>query len=696
MPCKTCRPDYREIVMDTKITLLYTEKQINSLLWGSFTFLFVTGFWNWFIDTHTIFSQWTSIFHALAGFLFLFAVVLFGYIHFRRTLGLRRPLVLTIGVLAWLIFLVCAYTGIHILIFGRQEAENYIHIIHQISAVLSASLLLTHLLIHNLYLPEKRVAQGRYISLDNSVFKRSAYIACTLFALLLTSSLLSLAYDPDFSTDPYAINYEYSYGDHPFRPSQTETHNGKFVDNRQISNSSECTACHADIANQWIDSTHKKAAADPTYVRNINLLADKKGISATRYCEGCHAPVALLTGALSPGGYHGGQSGTDANREGVNCMSCHGINKLEHLKGVASYHFKPVTPYLFEGSSSEALRSINRLSIKLNPEQHKKELGNKIISTPEFCASCHAQFMDKDMNNWGWVKMQDDYSSWLDSPFSGRNPRFSSTEPVPCQTCHMPPVKSNDPSADSSGTVRSHRFAAANTLLALMSEDSTQYDETVRFLQANKITLTIKEPHRKDASQTYFHLEHGIRDRTNLPWYFYLGEDVVLSLSVNNVGVGHGFPGGTIDINEAWVDIVITDAQGKVVFSSGQMNEHGEVDADAYFYRSIPVDRSGKHVWRHDLFNMIGESYRNVIPPGGSDIVSYEFNVPSWAISPLTVSAAVKYRKLNKRYSNWALETDKVDIPVIDVARSQLIIPIKLQPEVHKPQNVVPDSNTPS
>jgi hypothetical protein len=101
-----------------------------------------------------------------------------------------------------------------------------------------------------------------------------------------------------------------------------KTYNGKFIDKLQIANSLDCAQCHQDIAAQWYASIHRQAASDPTYVHNIELPSTKKEIAATRHCEGCHAPIAFLTGQLSEGGQHGGISGTEALNEGVNCMSC--------------------------------------------------------------------------------------------------------------------------------------------------------------------------------------------------------------------------------------------------------------------------------------------------------------------------------------------------------------------------------------
>jgi hypothetical protein len=56
--------------------------------------------------------------------------------------------------------------------------------------------------------------------------------------------------------------------------------------------------------------------------------------------------------------------------------------------------------------------------------------------------------------------------------------------------------------------------------------------------------------------------------------------------------------------------------------------------------------------------------------------------VPAWAKSPLTVTATLKYRKLNQRYAKWALKEKYVDIPVVDLAWDSLDIPVRIRKEV--------------
>ena len=318
---------------------------------------------------------------------------------------------------------------------------------------------------------------------------------------------------------------------------------------------------------------------------------------------------------------------------------------------------------------------------RMNPALHRDEMARPVLGTAELCATCHAQFMEEDLNHWGWVKMQDEYTAWRNSPFSGLNSEaFGHQEQLDCVDCHMDQVQSDDPSRNAAGTVAGHFFPAANTVVARHFGHEQQQARTRDFLRGNKISISIEEPNRADAAQTQQALTEDIRSQSETPFFYYLGETAELSVILGNRGVGHNFPGGTVDINEAWVSFTVVDGSGEVVFASGAITGDGHaplaVDPKAYFYRSRPVDRRGDLVWRHDLFNRVGEAEKRVIPAGKSDLLHYRFKVPDWAKSPLTVTATLNYRKLNDRYARWALGNAYQPIPVVDMARDSLIIPL--------------------
>jgi len=239
-------------------------------------------------------------------------------------------------------------------------------------------------------------------------------------------------------------------------------------------------------------------------------------------------------------------------------------------------------------------------------------------------------------------------------------------------------VKADDPSADSQGMIASHRSLGANTFLPLLNNDDEQLVLTRRFLQNSKILVHIETPRPKERISNKQTLENNLRSSAEdeLPYFLYLGDTGEISVTVTNRLVGHSFPAGTTDLNQAWLSISVIDGNGQEVYSSGKLDENNELDKSAHIYHSTPVDRRGKAVWRHDLFRMTGESSKNVIQSGRSDIKDYTFKVPSWAKSPLTVEAVLKYRKLNQRYAEWAMESTNIDLPVVDMARDRLSVPL--------------------
>lgn len=654
--------------------------------------LSITGFATYLVPTHSIATQWTYLLHTFVGVMMALTVLPYAWAHVRRVVGVRKPWVMLSGSVAVLTLVALAAGGVHIAVAGQSEAQRWVYTTHVALAMAGVCALGLHVVGHVLSAKRQRRRQeSLFVTWDRGIGRSAAFAAGGSALLIALVSALYLALPERYSQQAVVDPYAMPYGNHPFRPSQTET-DGKFhfVDERQIAGSKECAICHVDIDLQWRASIHRQAASDRAYVSNVMLLEKRKGIATTRYCEGCHAPVALLTGQLTEGGKHGGIADTAANDEGVSCMTCHGIREAVHLKGVASYRFVPRSDYLFETFDQPLLAQLRRFLIRIQPRQHRADMSPDILAKPELCVTCHAQFMDKDVNGWGWVKMQDDYSAWLKGPYSGQGDHiFANQTRMRCQDCHFPLIAGRDPSANRDGLLRSHFSLGANTAIPWHNGDHEHVERTRDFLQANRINLSIEPPTRLDAKQDQKLVPRRLDENTETPGYFYLGETVTMRLAVANSQVGHDFPGGTADINEAWLEFRVTDSQNDIVFERGQVQGDGTVDERAHFYRTIAIDRMGQDVWRHDLFNMIGERNRNVIKAGGTDIVQYSFTIPTWVKGPLNVTAVVRYRKFNQRYATWALDNPNVRLPIVDMARDALVVPMRERAPVEQVGMVV-------
>lgn len=661
-----------------------TLKKENLVVRGSLYLLpglALSGLITWPLDLdHLMMIQALFLLHTFLGLLFLPFTALYLLLHFVRTLGNRSFSVFFSGIAAGVLLIASAGSGTWLALQGQTETTRWILDVHIYSTLVLLLVTAVHLVVYLRQRREKKRKTTAWPSLNNMRLRRAG-IASGAQLTLAVLIALGLGIDPAEEYKTVPGDYSQTYGEHPLRPSETEIRGGSLVKTRAIAGSEECGDCHRDIAEQWKSSAHRKAALDPAYERNVNLLAEKKGIEATRYCEGCHAPIALLTGELTPGGKHGGIDDTPGNDEGISCKSCHSISRVIHTKGVASYEYAPPAPYLFEHRENMLGRALNHLLIRVKPELHRATFAVEKVRTPEFCATCHAQFMDKDMNDWGWVKMQDEYQGWLKSPWSGRNDAsFRTAQTATCQDCHMKAAPSADPSAASHGQIKGHDFAAANTFIPLTTGDHAHFEKVRDFLTANRMRLSIDVADNPNVSQSKIHLEEKLRSRQTPPDYYYLGQTVEADILVSNIGVGHQFPGGTTDINEAWLAIQVTDASGREIYRSGDIQKDGHVDPDAYFYKSIKVDRHGREVWKHDLFNMVGEHYKNVIPAGETDSVPVSFKVPWWATSPVTVSAQLNYRKFNQRYASWVMKDPNFRLPVVVMANTAVTLPVHKRP----------------
>src|SRR5690606_36296207 len=114
--------------------------------------------------------------------------------------------------------------------------------------------------------------------------------------------------------------------------------------------------------------------------------------------------------------------------------------------------------------------------IRAYPRQHIERLQHMRFETPEFCAACHKQFIDEEINNVGWVQLQNHYDNWRTSRW---NHSGEPTRTIECRECHMPLVDSFDPAAGDpldynrtsrDGKHRSHRFLGANQYIPELLE----------------------------------------------------------------------------------------------------------------------------------------------------------------------------------------------------------------------------------
>jgi tetratricopeptide (TPR) repeat protein len=383
--------------------------------------------------------------------------------------------------------------------------------------------------------------------------------------------------------------------------------------------SGDCIGCHRDVAAQWASSAHRFSSFNNPYYRvSTDAFRAEKGAVASRFCGNCHEPSLVATGAMDRPTI---DRGTRAAQAGVTCLVCHSIAHVDR-----------------EGNG--------RYDADLRPVPtakgaHGSRLRPALMSQALFCAACHKVGLGTDVTaGERWLRGQNDYDAWHVSAVSG-NGAASVHRPDAtkvCQDCHMPlePAVLGDAGAKD-GMVRSHRFLGANTALPHLRGDADQEGRTLENLRGRaSLALLWSGPARVDAL---------MRAR----------------------GVGHRFPGGTMDSNEVWLEVTAFDAAGEVIGVSGGRGRDGALDADTHLVRAQPVDARGAPIARRDPQHQRGTAFDAALTPSDPQVVRFE--VPR---GTARVRARLLYRKFTPAYAAFAC----ADLPSPETRARCLDLPI--------------------
>ncbi len=483
----------------------------------------------------------------------------------------------------------------------------------------------------------------------------------------------------------------------PFAPSLATTTTGHAFDSRTLAGSESCgtMGCHEQIAAEWRVSAHRWSAMDLGFQKIQEEMARQNGSESTRYCGGCHDPISLFSGTKNI--FTKDLTNLAGYQEGVSCLACHSIRQTD-VKGNANFVMAQPKRYLFELREGGGGRVVRDFLIRAYPWQHTADLSKRLFKTPEYCAACHKQFIDQEVNNVGWVQLQNQYDNWRKSRW---NHPGDASKTIECRECHMPLTASHDPAAgdsldynrsDADGKHRSHRFLGANqampTLLKLPGADE-QVKLVERWLRGE---YEIPEIASKWTTGPAVGIE------LQAPAEAAAGEPITIRAIVTSNKVGHDYPTGPLDIIQSWVELKVTDPEGRVVHASGRRDERHFIEPGTFMFKAEPVDQYGNLIDRHNLWEMVGVRYRRSLFPGFSDTAEYTFACPSdvgkgspalqsqdfrfespkGPAAELTVHARLLYRKVDQYMLNFLFgEKAGLTMPVTEMAQTEVRIRVK-------------------
>jgi hypothetical protein len=635
-------------------------------------------------------TQWGVLAHTVAGALALAPLVWYFAAHWLDYKSQAWSDVLLLGYVAVTALFVCAISGVAVTwqaLFGIRTSAVWRNL-HFGATLVGLAAGAPHIAMAFLRRRRTEPANGAAAWMWQG-------LAAAIVALLLVPAL-ALMYPGTKYVNRFPSDYSFLYGkDRPFAPSLARTSTGGAFDARSLAGSETCGAsgCHTQIYEEWRPSAHRYAAMDSIFQGIQTVMAKQNGPESTRYCGGCHDPISLFSGTKNI--FAGNLTGQHGYQEGISCLACHSIQKTD-IQGNANYTIFQPPEYLWQWSGDHTPGVVARnFLIRAYPREHNR-LSKRMYKKPEYCAACHKQFIDQEVNRVGWVQLQNQYDNWAASHWNHKGDAHKTVE---CRECHMPLVDSKDPAAgDASdynrsvndGKHRSHRFLAANNFMPalLKLSGSEEHVRLTNLWLAGKID--IREIRDKWVEGPVVSL------RLEAPESVTPGERMKVRAFVTSNKVGHDYPTGPLDMIQSWIEIQVTDPSGRVIFASGRRDARNFIEPGTFLFKAEPVDQYGNLIDRHNLWEMVGVRFRRALFPGYSDTAEFQIACPATPSGgpmppkqdfdlpgighPGTyqVAAKLRYRKIDQFLLNFVLgEKVNLTAPVATISEASVSVAVK-------------------
>ncbi len=629
---------------------------------------FLTGLWIYLAPFSTM-AQVQLLLHTGAGALLLVPYAVYQAHHLRTWSGQKLSVEIVLGYALMLVVILCIVSGCVTTWQGAFERRlsTAWSMVHRVTGIATGALIVAHVL--SALVRRRSAARGtpEFARAVRSFFVRGAgWIAgasAVTLALTLASRPQPAEFAPpeDYALPSYAQQFD-EYRGSIFAPAYARTASGMFVEPEVLANSASCgtSGCHEEILAEWEPSAHRYSAMNPPFQQVQRNFAAEREPAETRYCAGCHDPISLFAGAMDVSMMDDKAPGL---QEGASCVVCHSISEVDQ-RGNADYVLTPPKKYLWE-STDGWRKAVSDFLIRAYPRQHLADYDRNLLRSPEFCGSCHKQFIPEALNRFGVSPGQNQYDEWRQSHWHSDDP----DRDLSCQDCHMRLVyDSRDPGRGEAGDPRrspedgAHRHHGTIATNALMPEvlKLPHWEEQVRLTKEWMAGETVL-PEIAHLWPEGPVVSLGI----SAPEEVDPGEEVTLRIVVGNRKVGHNYTTGPLDFVRAWVHLRVVDAGGRTISEWGNIDpETRRIMDDPYAHHRLgnsrqegtlvleaqPLDEAGNPLLEHELWKKAGGEGQRTIFPSYSDQQTYHFRVPEGVQGPLTVEADLNFRRYRQDF----------------------------------------------
>ena len=136
----------------------------------------------------------------------------------------------------------------------------------------------------------------------------------------------------------------------------------------------------------------------------------------------------------------------------------------------------------------------------------------------------------------------------------------------------------------------------------------------------------------------------------------------LLKVKVTNTRAGHHLPTSLTFIRQVWLEVAVQDDQGRLLLSSGKLDEGNHIPGEAVKFINTSVDSAGRPTV--NPWEVAGFSHVNTIPPKGHRYGAYAFVVPEGS-QTFTITARLNYQSYAQELAEYLLGKGVITVPTI-------------------------------
>jgi nitrate/TMAO reductase-like tetraheme cytochrome c subunit len=411
------------------------------------------------------------------------------------------------------------------------------------------------------------------------------------------------------------------------RPLPEDNPDAKALADSQYPSARVCGQCHPRQYAEWSLSAHAYADLSPMFNKFEQRINDLARGTVNYFCVRCHASVGT---ALAERRDIAWWDRSAASREGVTCVTCHRVGeaygKFNGARRITpgDIHEPVFGPFDTQGVL-KAISNARRYKILVSSDEpdrpgylriHQQAIQSDLITKSELCVTCHQVQVHPG------IKLETVWEEYRASP--------AAREGITCQQCHMssnPGLPTPFPrgaaavvnglTVNDDRPVTNHMFVGPGYPISHpglfpfgLEESRFTPQQWLKFDWRagwgsdefeSKVTASSGFPpewqnpaDRKEAWQTVQNnlaqweyrkklriqlLENGSKlDGPFFKGHAEVGKPLAFDYKLTNVNKGHNLPSGSLGAQpELWLDVALSDPDGKVVWESGYVDSHGDV-----------------------------------------------------------------------------------------------------------------------